>query len=283
MDTQILPSNEISEIESRTYLNPQIALDESNAFIDNLRATQAQQNQQIAQQTHNLGTDVPSNLGGLTGAGSYFTSRYQVPQTSSAVANLRATAQAAALNQALQNEQEIWKKRYNDAYRAYQKSAYDKANTPTTEGGIDYNDNTNAVDSEWAYAPSTPYPSVLEPDGKGGTTGREIIVMPDGSNRVVDYNVNYRESNIERAAGADQLSDVFTGMYNYTLPGGFEVEEGGWDENVRKGSDGNYYMWRKSDNSYTPMVIWDDVQKQYVSANGLSSGKTPGGGRWWKK
>jgi len=278
-----LPENEYKEFEGRVYANPQISLDQSNAFIDNLRATQARQNQQIEQQTQNLGTNVPSNLGGLTGAGSYFTSRYQTPQTSSAVANLRATAQAAALNQALQNEQEIWKKRYNDAYRAYQKSVYDKANTPTTEGGIDYNDNTNAVDSEWAYAPSTPYPSVLEPDGNGGTTGREIIVMPDGSNKIVDYNVNYNAGNIERAAGADQFSDVFTGMYNYTLPGGFEVEEGGWDENVRKGSDGNYYMWRKSDNSYTPMVIWDETQGKYVSANGGNSGTTPGGGRWWKK
>lgn len=53
----------------------------------------------------------------------YFTSRYQTPQTNSAVANLRATAQAAALNQVLSNEQEMWKKRYNDAYRDYQKRA----------------------------------------------------------------------------------------------------------------------------------------------------------------
>ena len=119
----ILPTEEYTEVEGRAYLNPQVALDESNTFIDNLRATQGQQNQEIFSDTQMLGTDVPSNLGGLTGAGSYFTSRYQTPQTNSVVANLRAVAQANALNQVLSNEQEIWKKRYNDAYRAYQKRA----------------------------------------------------------------------------------------------------------------------------------------------------------------
>ena len=135
----ILPDNEVTEVESRYYLNPQVGLDESNKFIENLRSTQQQNNAQIAKDTYNLGTEVSSNLGGLgtnTPAGlSYFTSRTQAPQTSSAVANLRATAQAAALNQALQNEQEIWKKRYNDAYRNYQKRMNDKANTPSTDLG----------------------------------------------------------------------------------------------------------------------------------------------------
>lgn len=145
----ILPTNEFTEVEGRYYANPQASLDRSNTFIDNLRATQGQQNQQIAQQTQNLGTNVPTNLGGLTGANSYFTSRYQVPQTNAAVSNLRAAAQATALNQALQNEQEIWKKRYQDAYRKYQKSAYDKANTPAvtedpTTGGIEKEDNTDS-------------------------------------------------------------------------------------------------------------------------------------------
>ena len=130
----ILDDNEFTEVEGRYYVNPQVGLDESNAFIDNLRSTQQANNQQIQTDTYNLGTEVPSNLGGLTSpsgdAGlSYFTSRYQTPQTNAAVANLRAVAQANALNQALQNEQEIWKKRYNDAYRRYQKSVYDKTNS----------------------------------------------------------------------------------------------------------------------------------------------------------
>lgn len=130
----IIPNSEYTEVEDRYYLNPQVGLDESTSFIDNLRATQAQQNQQITDQTRMLGTDVPTSLGGLTGGESYFTSRYQTPQTVSAVANLRATAQAAALNQALQNEQAKWKKRYQDAYNAYQKRAWNRSN-PSGGGG----------------------------------------------------------------------------------------------------------------------------------------------------
>lgn len=128
----ILNDSDFVEVEGRYYANPQVALDESNKFIDNLRSTQQANNQQIQTQTYNLGTAVPSNLGGLTspvtdgngGAGmSYFTSRYQTPQTNSAVANLRAAAQAQALNEVLANEQAVWKNRYQQAYRNYQKRA----------------------------------------------------------------------------------------------------------------------------------------------------------------
>lgn len=154
MDT-ILNSDEFTEVENRGYLNPQVGLDESNRFIDQLRATQAQQNQQIAQDTAALGTSIPSVQGGLgtnTPAGlSYFTSRMQTPQTASAVANLRATAQAAALNQALQNEQEIWKNRYQQAYRNYQKRVYDASKTPQN--------------------PNTTNPSNLEIDVNSGDSG----------------------------------------------------------------------------------------------------------------
>lgn len=128
----MLPQNEVIEAEDRYYLNPQVGLDESTSFIDNLRATQAQNTQQIVQDTQRLGTDISSQLGGLTGPESYFTSRYQTPQAVSAVANLRATAQAAALNQALENEQAKWKKRYQDAYRAYQKRQNNMTNQPST-------------------------------------------------------------------------------------------------------------------------------------------------------
>lgn len=121
-----------TEIEGRRYLNPEVPLREQENFINNLRQSQADANKEIATQTYNLGTAVPSNLGGLTspvtdgngGAGmSYFTSRYQVPQTNSAVANLRAAAQAQALNEVLANEQAIWKNRYQNAYRDYQRRA----------------------------------------------------------------------------------------------------------------------------------------------------------------
>ena len=131
----ILPTEEYTEVDGRAYLNPQVGVDESNAFIENLRNTQQSNTQQISADTQALGTDVPSSLGGLTGANSYWTSRYQTPQTNTLVQDLRAAAQATALNEALANEQAIWKKRYQDAYRNYQKRQYNKANTPTTTGG----------------------------------------------------------------------------------------------------------------------------------------------------
>ena len=171
----ILDDKDFVEVEGRYYANPQTSLDESNAFIENLRDIQQTNNQQIQTDTYNLGTAVSSNLGGLTSPSgdvglSYFTSRYQTPQTNAAVANLRSVAQANALNQALQNEQEIWKKRYNDAYRKYQKSAYDKAysggttgdtgNTGATNLGIDVNsgDNTDNRASEFQEGIGVPIP-----------------------------------------------------------------------------------------------------------------------------
>lgn len=110
-------------VDDTRYINPQVGLDESNAFIENLRNTQGQRTQEIAEDTYNLGTAVPSNLGGLGGAGTYFTSRYQTPQTNEIVANLRSVAQAQALNDAMSNTLAQAKQRYNNAYKAAQKRA----------------------------------------------------------------------------------------------------------------------------------------------------------------
>lgn len=107
----------------RRYVNPQVSLNEQNAFIDNLRNAQGQDTAQIRQDTYNLGTAVPSNLGGLAGGSNYFKSRYQTPQTNSMVADLRAAAQAQALSTLLSNEIGKAQKRYNDAYRAAKKRA----------------------------------------------------------------------------------------------------------------------------------------------------------------
>lgn len=122
-------------VDDRRYIKPQVALDESNTFIENLRNSQGQRTEEIAQDTYNLGTAVPSNLGGLSGAGSYFTSRYQTPQTNEIVANLKATAQAQALNDAMNNALAQAKQRYNNAYKSAQRRAFSRVGgniTPTT-------------------------------------------------------------------------------------------------------------------------------------------------------
>lgn len=121
-------------VDDRRYIKPQVALDESNAFIENLRNTQGQRTAEIAQDTYNLGTAVPSNLGGLGGPGSYFTSRYQTPQASALAADLRATAQAQALSDAMNNELAQAKQRYTNAYKAYQKRRASSGGTGVTGG-----------------------------------------------------------------------------------------------------------------------------------------------------
>lgn len=116
--------NEMIEFEGRQYVNPDISRDEQMAFIDTMRDIQAQNNAQIATETHNLGTDIESTRGGLTGSEEYWKSLYQTPQTDAAVANMKAVAQQSALNDALSNYQSMLQNRYNQAYRNYQKRAY---------------------------------------------------------------------------------------------------------------------------------------------------------------
>lgn len=223
----ILPTNEYTEVEGRAYANPQVALDESNTFINNLRASQGQQNQEIFTDTQRLGTDIQSSLGGLTGSNSYFTSRYQTPQTNSAVANLRAAAQAAALTQVLANEQEIWKKRYNDAYRKYQKSSYDRANSPYTattpytttgggvEGGVDYEDTESGDRTvarvEPSYSPmgsgDFPYTSNADRLSGGGTLPANQGAKIQGPTNTLTPSGNV---NIQR----DKYGDITSLTYN---------------------------------------------------------------------
>lgn len=177
----ILPTEEYKEVEGRAYLNPQVGLDESNTFIENLRASQGKQNQEIFSDTQKLGTDIPTNLGGLTGANSYFTSRYQTPQTNTAVSGLRAAAQAQALSEVLSNQEAMWKKRYQDAYRNYQKKQYDKLNyggngNPGQEYGKGDVEEL-ATDTEQEFA--------LD----GATTSRgglRTVTGPDGITHIID-------------------------------------------------------------------------------------------------
>lgn len=120
------------EYEGRRFLNPQVSLDEQNAFINNLRGLQAQDNAQIARQTHALGSQVPSNLGGLTGGSGYFKARYQTPQTNQAISELRTVAQAQALSSILQNELNKEKNAYYKAKRNYNEKSSSGGGTSGT-------------------------------------------------------------------------------------------------------------------------------------------------------
>lgn len=137
------------------YINPQTSLDEQNAFIKSLRETQGARNEEIKQDTYNLGTQVPSNLGGLVGGESYFNARYQTPQTNALVADLRSAAQAQALNEAMSNEIAKAKRNYNLAARAARKRAKASggSGTPTTNDPTvpDTTGKTDFVDSDTGF------------------------------------------------------------------------------------------------------------------------------------
>lgn len=113
--------SEFYEYEDRAYIQPTLSSGEQQAFIDNLRNIQAQNNAQIAEQTYNLGTQVPSNLGGLGGGEAYFNARYQTPQVGEMVATLKSAAQAQELSDILNNYQSQLKQKYSSAQRSYNK------------------------------------------------------------------------------------------------------------------------------------------------------------------
>ena len=139
-------NDEFYEFEDRAYVNPTLSSGEQEAFINSLRDVQGQNNAQIAEQTYNLGTAIPSNLGGLGGGEAYFTSRYQTPQVGDMVSNLKAAAQAQALSDVMSNYQTQLKQRYNQAYRSAKKRAAANSGGGTnqnpgyTTGGVDYED-----------------------------------------------------------------------------------------------------------------------------------------------
>ena len=142
--------------DDRRYVNPQVSLDEQNAFINNLRNIQGQNTAEIQDQTYALGTRIPSNLGGLSGAGSYFSSRYQTPKVNSTVAGLRSAAQAQALTTALQNDIQKAQKTYNELYRKYQLNGGGTGGTGGTGGG-------NTVEGDVGY--ETPTEDNVDPNG----------------------------------------------------------------------------------------------------------------------
>lgn len=143
-------NDEFYEYEDRAYINPTLSSGEQEAFISNLRDIQGQNNAQIAQQTYNLGTAVPSNLGGLGGGEAYFTSRYQTPQVNDMVATLKSAAQAQALSDVMSNYQNQLQNRYKQAYRRAQRRARRSGGTtaPTTSSGQKGNVEKKSIESE---------------------------------------------------------------------------------------------------------------------------------------
>lgn len=140
-------TDEFTTFEDRVYVNPTLSSGEQEEFISNLRDVQSQGNAQIAQQTYNLGTDIPSNLGGLGGGESYFMSRYQTPQVDEMISTLETAVKAQELQDLMNNYKAQLNNRYKQAYRNYQRrqrarsrssggSTTPAPSTSTTKGNV---------------------------------------------------------------------------------------------------------------------------------------------------
>ena len=139
----------------RAYVNPVVSRDEQLSFVDNLRSSIGQENQRIATQTEQLGTAIPSSMGGLTGSGSYFQQRYQTTPVESTVAQLRATAQAKALNDLMGNYEAQAKNRYQQAYRKARNTSRGSGNSDLgTEGAVEYEDIATGTDASATVPPN---------------------------------------------------------------------------------------------------------------------------------
>lgn len=187
--------------EGLMEVSPTASRDAQLAFIDQYRQLQGENTAQIGTAAHALGSDLTAQYGGLHGPSEYIKSRYQTPQTESRIANLRTTAQLAALNQLMQNEQNKWANRYNQAYRNYQKRANSSGSgsgSGSASGGV-----VSQAYDEYGTSDTL------------GVSSAEDRLLPEGANRITVVGANGAYSNGYPAAyvtaddvnnpGADQV------------------------------------------------------------------------------
>lgn len=129
-----MQDDEIITFEDRTYQSPTVSRDSQLEFIDTLRNVMGQKQNEVNSSTYALGSQLPSNLGGLGGGEPTFEARYRTPQLEQTAANLRTAAQQSALNTALSNLQTAYKKRYNDAVLNYQRRAANSTTKNSSTG-----------------------------------------------------------------------------------------------------------------------------------------------------
>lgn len=153
--------NEYYDYEDRRYINPAVSRDEQLGFVDKLRNSQNKELDKISRDTYNLGTHIPSNMGGLSGSGGVWAKQYVTPQTNSMLESLKSTAQAQALNDAMTNYQNQLKKRYNDAYKAAAKrrggggGGGATGGTGDVNGDVEYRNSKGDLSEEFWSEPHT--------------------------------------------------------------------------------------------------------------------------------
>lgn len=131
-------NQEYYDYEDRRYVNPTTSRDEQLTFANNLRSVANNDIAKIKNDTYNLGTHVPSNLGGLTGSTGLWNRNFASPKVESMVQGLRAVSQSSALENAMNNYLNQKKQQYQNAYKAATKRAASRGGGGggyTTSGG----------------------------------------------------------------------------------------------------------------------------------------------------
>lgn len=253
--------NEYLTVNDRYYVNPQLSVDESEQFLETLRNAQKQGNAQIAQETHALGTDVPSSMGGLSGSGGIWEQRYQNPKVDSAVAKLRTTYQAKALSDTLSNLLEQKQQEYKDAYRRASKNNGNGGGSgDTPDGDVE----TKTPESDFEISGVTPGVS-------GGFTvanidadnGRVIgyTGVPYGAEYVENYNYNLAKN---PKTGISSITDKGVNLSQST---GIGTGSGIVHTYEIKGTDGNISRITARSESEA-RNIWDRAHGTTVGNNG---------------
>lgn len=233
---------ETYSFEDRQYIDPTVSRDEQLGFIDRLREIENKDLRKIATDTHNLGTDVPSNLGGLSGIGvpnslgisgadtgsaGIWRNRYERPQVNALVSDLKATALATALNTALNNMLNQYKNRFNQAARAAAKSG----------GGVD-------DDSLFNKNQGDPYSKILNTGAVNGDLGSYIVKDKNGTIKSALDIITKKDGTI---------TGVNTGMFSYGAEG-------------ETGTSGAQYLQNLINQGYT---FWDSNNQQHIIDTGL--------------
>lgn len=235
-------------------VSPTASRDAQLAFIDQYRQLQGENTAQIGEAAHALGSDLTAQYGGLHGPSDYIRSRYQTPQTESRIAGLRTAAQLNALNQLMQNEQDKWKNRYNQAYRNYQKRNYNasKTSTTTTPSGDD--------GSNLTITTETGSPETIDVNVNPNTSGNNIIQSGENTFQNLETGETYSP------AGTVFMSTASQGMSLGVWPDGSRMTVG----STYTAPNGNVYTYQKMGNTPTPNVylIGGNTYGQQSGGNG---------------
>lgn len=161
----------------RAYVNPTLSRDERLAFVDTLRNTMGANTAQINNATERLGTRIPSSMGGLTDSNAYFTQRYQTPFMESTANQLKATAQAKALNDLMTNAERQWANRMQQAYRGAKRRATTNL-SDDIPSGLEIETTTNTGSPETTQVSTTDFQNAL---GKINSTPSGQLYYLDAS------------------------------------------------------------------------------------------------------